>query len=80
MSTLSQLMCLFLMKLVEEKSREKKKEEKAADNRCIISPQIYRCMHFSFMEEADMQIYSEQSRYNSRWINSCSRLRRKGLG
>lgn len=75
-STLSQLMCLFLMKLVEKR----KEREKAADNRCIISPRIYWCMHFSFMEEADMQIYSEQSRYSPRWINSCSGLRRKGLG
>ena len=72
--TLSETICLSLMKLMEEK------KQKSADNSCIISPPIYRCMHFSFMEAADMQIYSEWSRYSPRWINSCSTLRRKGPG
>lgn len=73
--TLSETVCLFLMKLMEEG-----KKKKSADNRCIISPPIYWRMHFSFMEAADMQIYSEWSRYSPQWINYCSMLRRKGPG
>lgn len=66
-------MCLSLMKLVEEKKER-------ADNRGVVSPPIYWRMHFSFMEAADMQIYSEQSRYSPRQINYCRMFRRKGSG
>lgn len=51
-------MCLFLMKLMEEGKK------KSAVNRCVISPLIYWRIHLSFMEVADMQIYSEWSRYS----------------
>jgi len=75
--TLSETIWLFLMKLGEE---EKKNQRKSADNRCIISSPIYWHMDFSFMAAADMQIYSEWSRYSPQWINSCSKFRRKAPG